>query len=186
MRGTLTDRRFGARLARDAGRPVVLVPYRLAPELPFPASLQDCCDVYAGLIASGISASKIVVSGHSAGANLARALMMRARRIGLPQPAGAVLLSVPIDPTAGSASAVTNANWDCMMGPNVWPWTCTIYFNGSLPDDPDASPLFGNWSGLAPMHFHVSSQELFSTTACARWSLPAWPGRRQACPYGAT
>ncbi len=160
MRGPLTDRIFGARLSRESGRPVVLVPYRLAPEFPFPAGLQDCCDVYAGLIASGIAAHKIVVSGHSAGANLALALMMRATRCGLPQPAGAVLLSAPTDLTAGSPSGFTNAKRDCMMGPNVWPWTWDVYLNGQSPADPDASPLFGDWAGLAPMHFHVSDQEI--------------------------
>lgn len=160
MRGPMTDRRFGARLSRGSGRPVVLVPYRLAPEFPFPAGLQDCCDVYAGLIASGVPAHKIVVSGHSAGANLALVLLMRARQMGLPQPAGAVLLSAPTDLTAGSASASTNAQRDCMMGPSVWPWTWNVYLDGTAPDHPDASPLFGDWAGLAPLHFHVSSQEI--------------------------
>ncbi len=174
MRGPLTDRIFGARLSRESGRPVVLVPYRLAPEFPFPAGLQDCCDVYAGLIASGIAAHKIVVSGHSAGANLALVLMMRAKRHGLPQPAGAVLLSAPTDLTAGSPSGSTNAERDCMMGPNVWPWTWDVYLNGKPPDNPEASPLFGDWAGLAPMHFHVSDQEIIlddSVRAVARARL---------------
>ena len=160
MRGMLTDRRIGARLSRRSGRPVVLVPYRLAPEFPFPAGLEDCCDVYAGLIASGIPANKIVVAGHSAGANLALVLLMRARRDGRQQPAGAVLLSAPTDLTAGSPSAISNAQRDCMMGPSVWPWTWRVYLNGTAPDHPDASPLFGDWAELAPMHFHVSNQEI--------------------------
>lgn len=160
MRGKLTDRRFGAQLARRSGRPVVLVPYRLAPEFPFPAGLQDCCDVYAALIASGIPAHKIVLCGHSAGANLVLVLMMRARRTGLPQPAGAVLLSAPIDLTAGSASASANAERDCMMGPSVWPWSWKVYLDGIAPDHPEASPMFGDWAELARMHFHVSDQEI--------------------------
>jgi monoterpene epsilon-lactone hydrolase len=160
VRGALTDRRFGAFLSRRSGRPVLLVPYRLAPEFPFPAGLQDCCDAYAGLIASGIPAQKIVVTGHSAGANLALVLMMRARRQGLPQPAGAVLLSPPTDLTAASPSASGNAEKDSMMGPTVWPWTWDVYLGSIPPDHPDASPLFGDWAGLAPMHFHVSSQEI--------------------------
>jgi monoterpene epsilon-lactone hydrolase len=160
MRGVLTERRFGACLSRKSGRPVVLVPYRLAPEFPFPAGLQDCYDVYAGLIASGIAAHKIVVTGHSAGANLALVLLMRARREGLPQPAGAVLLSAPTDLTGASPSASANAKKDSMMGPSVWPWTQDVYLGSTPPDHPDASPLFGDWAGLAPMHFHVSSQEI--------------------------
>lgn len=160
MRGKLTERRFGARLSRRMGLPVVLVPYCLAPEFPFPAGLQDCCDVYAGLLASGIPAHKIVISGHSAGANLALVLMMRARRNGLPQPAGAILLGAPTDLTAGSASASSNAQRDCMMGPSVWPWTWNVYLDGTPASDPDASPLFGDWAALAPMHFHVSNQEI--------------------------
>ncbi len=160
VRGALTDRRFAASLSRRSGKPVVLVPYRLAPEFPFPAGLQDCCDVYGGLIAAGIPAKKIVLVGHSAGANLALVLMMRAREDGLPQPAGAVLLSAPTDLTAASPSASTNAEKDCMNGPGIWPWTCRIYLGSTPPDHPEVSPLFGDWAGLAPLHFHVSSQEI--------------------------
>ncbi len=160
VRGALTDRRFAASLCRTSGRPVMLVPYRLAPEFPFPAGLQDCCDVYAGLIAAGIPAKKIVLIGHSAGANLALVLMMRARRDGLPQPAGAVLLSAPTDLTAASPSASSNAEKDTMNGPGVWAWTCRTYLGNTRPDHPEVSPLFGDWTGLAPLYFHVSSQEI--------------------------
>ena len=47
-----------------------------------------------------------------------------------------------------------------MNGPNVWPWTAQTYLGTTAPDDPEVSPLFGDWTGLAPMHFHVSSQEI--------------------------
>ncbi|MFP5390626.1 MAG: alpha/beta hydrolase [Gammaproteobacteria bacterium] len=160
VRPTLTDRRFGAWLARKLGRPVLLIPYRLAPEFPFPAGLDDCSAVYAALLATGIPASRIVVTGHSAGANLALATLMRARDAGLPQPGGAILMSAPIDLTAASPSAKTNAKNDCMMGPNAWPWTWKVYLGATPPDHPEASPLLGDWSGLAPIHLHISSQEI--------------------------
>lgn len=160
VRGTLTDWRFCRSLSRILDRPVVLVPYRLAPEFPFPAGLQDCHDVYAGLIATGIPAQRIVFLGHSAGANLALVVMMRARRDGLAQPAGAVLLSAPIDLTASSPSASTNVEKDSMNRPSIWPWTWEHYLGGTRRDHPDVSPMFGDWAGLAPLHFHVSSQEL--------------------------
>jgi epsilon-lactone hydrolase len=122
--------------------------------------LQDCYDVYAGLIATGIPAQKIVLTGHSAGANLALGLLMRACRKGLPQPAGAVLLSAPTDLTAASPSTSINADRDAMMGPGVWPWCRSVYLGSTPAEHPDASPVFGDWTGLAPMHFHVSNQEI--------------------------
>lgn len=160
VRAAAADRRYCAGLARRTGRPVVLVPYRLAPEFPFPAGLDDCCAVYAGLLAAGIAPQRIVVIGHSAGANLALALLMRARDNGSPQPAGCILLSAPIDLTAGSPSASANAARDSMQGPNIWPWVRMTYLGGVAPDHPDVSPLFGDWAGLAPLHFHVSDTEI--------------------------
>ena len=160
VRPAVTDRRYCAGLARRTGCPVVLVPYRLAPEYPFPAGLDDCCAVYAGLIAAGVPPHKIVVIGHSAGANLALVLLMRARDRGWPQPAGGILLSAPIDLTAGSPSASANARRDSMQGPNIWPWARMTYLGAVAPDHPDVSPLFGDWAGLAPLHFHVSDSEI--------------------------
>lgn len=160
VRAAAADRRYCAGLARRTGRPVVSVPYRLAPECPFPAGLDDCRAVYAGLLATGIPPHKIVVIGHSAGANLALVLLMRARDNGWPQPAGCILLSAPTDLTAGSPSATANAARDSMQGPNIWPWVRMTYLGAVAPDHPDVSPLFGDWAGLAPLHFHVSDTEI--------------------------
>ena len=160
VRPPAADRRYCAGISRRTGCPVVLVPYRLAPEFPFPAGLDDCCAVYAGLLAAGIPSHKIVVIGHSAGANLALVLLMRARNKAWPQPAGCILLSAPIDLTAGSPSATANAARDSMQGPNIWPWVRMTYLGGVAPDHPDVSPLFGDWRDLAPIHFHVSDTEI--------------------------
>jgi monoterpene epsilon-lactone hydrolase len=160
VRAPLADRRFCKTLSCRTGMPVILVAYRLAPEHRFPAGLNDCCQVYESLLEQGIPASRIVLIGHSAGANIALVLLMRARDKKLAQPAGAVLLSAPTDMTAGSASAIKNAEKDPMQGPNIWPWAKNIYLGATPPDNIEVSPLFGEWSGLPPMHFHVSDTEI--------------------------
>jgi acetyl esterase/lipase len=160
VRAAHADRRFCATLSRLSGRPVVLVPYRLAPEFPFPHGLQDCCKVYEGLLASGIPPHKVAFIGHSAGANYALLLLMRARQQGMPQPAGAVLLSAPTDLAAGSPSAWLNAERDSMLGPNIWRWVQHTYLGSVPPEHPGVSPLHGDWTGLAPLHFHVSDTEI--------------------------
>lgn len=160
LRAARTDRRFCADLARRTGLPVVLVAYRLAPEFPFPAGLDDCCRIYAWLQERGIAAQRIVMLGHSAGANLILGMMMRAHQNGLDQPAGAVLLSPPTDLTGASPSASSNLRRDAMFTPIIWPWVRQCYLGNARPRDPEASPLFGNWSGLAPLQFHVSDCEL--------------------------
>lgn len=160
LRGTHTDRRFCSDLSRRTGLPVALVAYRLAPEFPFPAGLDDCCRIYTWLQERGIPAQKIVMLGHSAGANLVLGVMMRAPRNGQDQPAGAVLLAAPTDLTGASPSATSNIQSDTMFTPLIWPWVRQHYLAGADPRDPEASPLLGNWSGLAPLHFHVSDSEL--------------------------
>ncbi|WP_082221434.1 alpha/beta hydrolase [Herbaspirillum chlorophenolicum] len=160
VRAIYSDRRFCRDISLRSGLPVVLVPYRLAPEYPYPHGLNDCCRVYEGLIGEGVPAGSIVIVGHSAGASYALALLMRARQEGLPQPAAAIVLSAPTDMTAQSPSIVANARRDAMLGPNIWPWARKIYV-GTMPlSHPEISPLFGDWSGLAPISFHVSDSEM--------------------------
>lgn len=137
-----------------------MVAYRLAPEFPFPAGLDDCCRIYAWLQESGIAAQRIVMLGHSAGANLILGLMMRMRQRSLDQPAGAVLLSPATDLTGASPSAKTNLTRDVMFTPIIWPWVRQYYLGDTCASDPEVSPLLGDWSGLAPLHFHVSDSEL--------------------------
>jgi acetyl esterase/lipase len=160
VRGAYADRRYCHALHRRTGRPVVMVPYRLAPEHPFPAGLDDCVAVYRGLLETGVPASRIALVGHSAGANYVLALLMRARREGLPQPACAVPLSAPTDMTGSSPSIQANAATDVAVGPTILPWVRQHWLVDTPPDHPDASPLFGAWAGLAPLHFHVSDVEI--------------------------
>ncbi|WP_343582845.1 alpha/beta hydrolase [Herbaspirillum sp.] len=160
LRAPRTDRRFCREMAARSGLPVVLVPYRLAPEYPYPHGFNDCFNVYEGLIRAGVAPQRIVIVGHSAGATHALALLMRARQCGVPQPAAAVVLSAPTDMTAQSPSIAANARRDVMLGPNIWPWAQQLYAGAVPPEHPELSPLFGDWSGLAPISFHVSDAEL--------------------------
>jgi len=160
VRAARTDRRFCFDLRRRLGLSIVLVPYRLAPEYPFPHGLDDCYQVYAALIDAGVAARNIILVGHSSGANLALAVLIRARQNGLPQPAGAALLSTPTDMTGQSPSVTANAPHDVMQGPNIWPWVREQYLRGVPSDYHEVSPLFVSWAGLAPLSLHVSDAEV--------------------------
>ncbi len=160
VRAAFADRRFCDDLSRRTGLPVALVAYSLAPENPYPAGLNDCCQVYESLLQRGIPANRIILVGHSAGANYVLVLLMRSKQRGMPQPGGAVFLSAPTDMTASSPSAMVNAKRDSMQGPNIWPWARENYIGNTPLDDPGVSPLHGDWSGLTRLQFHVSDTEI--------------------------
>jgi acetyl esterase/lipase len=102
----------------------------------------------------------------------------------VPQPAGAVLLSAPTDLTGSSPSAKTNAQHDCMMGPNASPFTWQVYLGTTPPERPDASPLFGDWRGLPRCTFMCRARKFCSTTAAALSQAPALPERARKCRSG--
>src|SRR6202012_4056488 len=85
------------RLADKVGFPVYAIDYRLAPEHPFPAGLDDCVAAYRGLLDKGIAATSIVIGGDSAGVNLTLTTALKLKDVGLPQPAALVCLSPATD-----------------------------------------------------------------------------------------
>jgi acetyl esterase/lipase len=102
-----THRPITSRLALDTGVPVLVPHYRLAPEHPFPAALNDALAAYQWLLAHGIPASRIVVAGDSAGGHLAASLVAEIGRTGLPSPAAAILFSPWVD-----LSCELSLEWD--------------------------------------------------------------------------
>ncbi len=154
-----TYRAFCADLARRTQVPVLLPDYRLAPEHPAPAALDDCELAYRWLL-QDVPAERIVLAGDSAGGNLALALLQRCRPAGLPMPAGAVLLSPMTDFSGEGWSMHFNEKRDVMFTLEALDTVVGHYLPRVLADDPQVSPLRGDWSGLPPLRFHVSSSEM--------------------------
>lgn len=156
-----------SRLARSAGVQGIAVDYRLAPEHPFPAGLEDCVAAYGGLLASGMQPADIAFAGDSAGGTFVIAAMLAARERGLPLPACGVCWSGWYDLTASSASFRTNADRDYFVPPGFAQAAPNIYLNGADPKSPLASPIFGDLSGLPPVFIQVGEPEVLSDDA--RW-----------------
>jgi acetyl esterase/lipase len=165
--GLDSHRPLSARLSAATGCAVLAVDYRLAPEHAFPAGLDDCLAAYGWLRANGprgaAPAKSLFVAGDSAGGNLTLALLLALKQRGLPLPNAAVPISPATDFTASGESWRTRAAADPIltMGPEGIRLLANVYLQGrAQPEDPLASPLFGDFSGLPPLLFHVGDAEV--------------------------
>lgn len=133
--------------------------YRLAPEYPFPAAVDDALACYRGLLAS-IPSVGLAISGDSAGGGLALATLLGAKAAGLQMPACAVLFSPWTDLAGTGASVTTNARRDSMLyGPKLREAGAT-YLGGADPRTPLASPLYGDLTGLPKLLIQVGAPEI--------------------------
>jgi epsilon-lactone hydrolase len=149
-----------SRLAARAGASAISVGYRLAPENPFPAALDDALAAYRGLLDSGVAPARIVVAGDSAGGGLAMALLIAARDAGLARPAAAVLFSPWTDLTLSGASITSKGEADLVLTADGQREAAADYADGTAPDDPLVSPLFADLAGLPPLLIQVGSHEI--------------------------
>lgn len=158
------ERVFLARLCRAAHARGRLVFYRLAPEHPYPAGLEDCLEAYRQLLDHGLAPEHIFISGMSAGGCLALATLMSLRDKGMPMPAGAVLMSPAADLTDGPerGSRFDNAGRDALLSLDQGDEIRRLYLNGrdELVDHPYVSPVLGDYAGLPPLLFQVSNTEI--------------------------
>jgi epsilon-lactone hydrolase len=154
------DRVVAARLAYLTGKCVLTPNYRLAPEHPFPAAIEDALKVYRWVLKRGIEPSRVVVTGTSAGGALAIALLVSARAAGDPLPAAAVCLSPLLDLTASGTSVKTNIRSDVMLRPDMLEYVREVYLGTTDPKTPLASPLFADVHGLPPMLIQAGGSEL--------------------------
>lgn len=160
-----THRPVCAQIARRANAQVHSVEYRLAPEHPFPAGLDDALAAYAHLLASGIAAQNIVVAGDSAGGGLALACVLAARARALAMPAGLVLFSPWTDLTLSGESMRTMAERDVMFRPEPFAGVVAAYLGSHSAKDPLASPLFADLAGLPPLAIWASEHEVLHSDA---------------------
>jgi epsilon-lactone hydrolase len=147
-------------LARKTGMRAVSVDYRLAPEHPYPAALQDVTAAYRALIGQAGGADGIVVSGESAGGNLAIGLLVAGKAAGLMMPAAALLLSPMTDLTASGGSYAGKAHADPAISARAISIRAADYLAGTDPADPRVSPIFADLSGLPPLLIQAGSHEV--------------------------
>lgn len=155
-----THRPLTTAIAKSANVSVFSVDYRLAPEHPFPAHLEDCVACYKGLIANHVSPEKIIIGGDSAGGNLTLATLLYLRDHGIPLPAGAVTLSPSTDLAHQDASYFANGATDPILADSGVFWWGQAYAGGTDFSNPMLSPIRGGLAGLPPLLIQVSKSEM--------------------------
>jgi epsilon-lactone hydrolase len=155
-----------ATLALPAGVGAVLPAYRLAPEAPFPAAVEDAAAAWAALRAEGWPAARIVLGGDSAGGGLAFAVLHQLLAAGEPPPAGVVAFCPWADLTLGGASLRRLAWRDALLPARRIAEVRDLYLAGADPRDPRASPVFGRFQGAPPVLIQASTAEILLDDAC--------------------
>lgn len=147
-------------VSRHSGARTLGLDYRLAPEHPFPAAIEDATKAYRWLLAQGFAPGRIAIAGDSAGGGLTMATLLNLRDQGIPLPAAGVVISPWADLT-GSADAVTSrAASDPMVKGDGLFSLAGKYLNGADARNPLTSPVFADLTGLPPLLIHVGGREI--------------------------
>lgn len=155
-----THRLLAGNLAQAAGIRALLIEYRLAPEHPFPAQLEDVLAGYRWLLATGISAQHVIIAGDSAGGALTLGALVALRDEGTPLPAAAVCLSPATDATQSGESFTGRAKDEALLTVPFCRQAITMYLGEQDRRMPRASPLFADLHALPPLLIHVGTHEM--------------------------
>jgi len=160
-----THRPLAARIGKASGVKVLFPEYRLAPEHPFPAAIEDAVNVYRWILHQGFSPSNIVFAGDSAGGGLCIAAALVLRDQNEPLPAAIVCLSPWVDLTSSGESYRKNKWVDPYLSIEAVRAAVRMYAGDEKPDHPLISPIFADLSGLPPLFIQAGNHEILQSDA---------------------
>jgi len=161
MMGSIdTHREMISRLSRAARARALAIDYRLAPENPFPAAVEDATGAYRWLLSTGVDPARLVIAGDSAGGGLTVATLVALRDAGDPLPAAAVCLSPWGDMEGLGESMTTRADVDPMVQREQLLQGAKVYLGDAHPRTPLAAPLYADLRGLPPLLIQVGTAEV--------------------------
>ncbi len=155
-----SERRIASHIALACKLRALLPDYRLGPEDPFPAGLNDCVAVYRWLLSNRLTAVRIILAGDSAGGYLTLSTLLRLRDSGDPLPAAAVCISPNTDPTCNGGTMRTNVRRDAILSPTFASTLMRQYIGNCDLHDPYLSPLIADLHGLPPILIQVGADEI--------------------------
>jgi monoterpene epsilon-lactone hydrolase len=180
-----THRAMVSRIARASDARALAIDYRLAPEHPFPAAVDDALASYRWLLVQGYKPGRIVIAGDSAGGGLTLAALLAMREAKLPMPAAAVPISPWTDLEGTGDSMRTRAARDVMVTQENLAQSAKQYYGANDPKNPLVSPVHADFRGLPPMLIHVGDAEILlddatrvaerAKAAGVRVELEVWP-----------
>jgi acetyl esterase/lipase len=190
-----SHRDIAARLGRIAQMRALLVDYRLAPEDPYPAALQDATAAYQWLLTEGYQPIDIAICGDSSGGGLALAVLLRLRDMDITFPAAVVCICPWTDLNGSGASMVSNANVDFINHPVHMKTNARYYAGDHDLNNPYISPLFADLTSIPPLLIQAASRDVLLDDATqlaerARSvgvdvTLQVWPGMMHIFQLGA-
>jgi len=162
VQGSITSHQdLTQRISQTSKTRVLILDYRLAPEHPFPAALEDSISAYEWLINSeGYNPKNLIIAGDSAGGGLTLATLVKLRDQGIPLPAAAVCLSPWTDLALTGESMKLKLHEDPFVSPDGLMFDAVLYLGKTDPKNPYASPLYADFNGLPPLCIQVGSAEI--------------------------
>lgn len=155
-----THREFTVQLGRVTNMRVLSLNYRLAPEHPHPAALEDCVSAYKWLLSIGIKPHNIIITGDSAGGYYTLMTLLQLRDDRIPLPRGAICFSPSTDMAQTGDSIVKNSPTDVILGSLGYIWWVHSHLGDANPFDKSVSPLYADLNKLPPILIQVSTSEM--------------------------